>query len=165
MGLTQTSKRHKNHHFMKRLLTILFILSLSVSYGQQLRFKKNYTFKSHKSLSFKTDRALGNIKGGNTSLTLTLKNTSEESMDLNKVQLALVDASGRGVKLCGNTKILKPGGKVTVRLEACNDNYGLFMMNKEYATKHAFREDALFVRGKEWRLKIGQDVIVFYTDF
>lgn len=85
-------------------------------------------------------------------------------MDLSNIQLALVDATGRGAKLCGNTKILKPGRKTTLHLEACNGNDGLFMLNKAYASQQAFKEDAFFLRNKEWQLKIGQDVVTFFTD-
>ena len=115
---------------MKPLLTFLFILCLSAGYGQQLQFKEKYNSRSQRTLSFKTDRVKGSINGGNASLILTLKNTSEEAMDLSNIQLALVDATGRGAKLCGNTKILKPGRKTTLHLEACNGNDGLFMLDK-----------------------------------
>ena len=149
---------------IKPLLTFLCILFIGASYGQQLQFKQKYNTRSHPSLSFKTDRLKGSFKGGNTSLSLTLKNTSEEAMDLSNIKLALVDATGRGAKLCGNTKILKPGRKTTLHLEACNGYDGLFMLNKAYASKQAFKEDALFLRNKEWQLSIGQDVVTFYTD-
>lgn len=149
---------------MKPLLTFLFILCFSASYGQQLQFKEKYNSRSHRTLSFKTDRVKGSINGGNASLSLTLKNTSEEAMDLSKIQLALVDATGRGAKLCGNTKILKPGRKITLHLKACNGNDGLFMLNKAYSSRQAFKEDAFFLRNKEWQLRIGQDVITFFTN-
>ena len=149
---------------MKPMFTFLFILCFSASYGQQLQLKEKYNSRNHRSLSFKTDRVKGSIKGSNASLSLTLKNTSEEAMDLSNIQLALVDATGRGAKLCGNTKILKPGRKTTLHLEACNGNDGLFMLNKAYASQQAFKEDAFFLRNKAWQLRIGQDVVTFYTD-
>ena len=44
---------------MKPLLTFLFILCLSAGYGQQLQFKEKYNSRSHRTLSFKTDRVKG----------------------------------------------------------------------------------------------------------
>lgn len=149
---------------MKQLLTFLFILSASTSYGQHVRFKKTYISGSHKTLSFKTDLLKGSFKGTNESLILTLKNTSKKAIDLGTVQLALVDVTGRGAKLCGDTQMIKPGQKTTLYLEVCNGKDGLFFLNKAYGSKQAFKEDAFFLINKEWRLSIGQEVILFYTD-
>ena len=149
---------------MKQLLIFLFILSATAGYGQQLRFKKTYKSGSHKTLSFKTDLVKGSFKGSNESMILTLKNTSKKPIDLGAVQLALVDVTGRGAKLCGHTKMIKPGQKTTLYLKVCNGKDGLFFLNKAYGSKQAFKEDAFFLINKEWRLTIGQEVILFYTD-
>ena len=149
---------------MKQLLTILFIISVGTVYGQKVLLKKNYDKQGHTSLSFRLDGVKGSFKGGNKSLALTIKNTTDREMDLSIIQLALVDASGRGAKLCGKTKILKPGKKTTVRLEACNGRDGLFMLDKKYLSKRAFEEDAFFLINKEWQLSIGGETVTFYTD-
>jgi len=149
---------------MKQLLTILFILSVGAVYGQKVQLKKNYGKQGHASLSFKLDGVKGNFKGSNEALELTIKNTADLEMDLSIIPLALIDASGRGAKLCGKTTILKPGKKTTVLLEACNGRDGLFMLNKNYLSKRAFEEDAFFLINKEWQLRIGGETVTFYTD-
>ena len=149
---------------VKPLLTFLFILCFSASYGQQLQLNEKYNSRNHRSLSFKTDRVKGSIKASNASLSLTLKNTSEVAMDLSIIPLALIDASGRGAKLCGKTTILKPGKKTTVLLEACNGRDGLFMLDKKYLSKRAYEEDAFFLINKERQLRIGGKTVTFYTD-
>ena len=149
---------------MKQLLTILFILSVGVVYGQKVQLKKNYGTQGHTSLSFKLDGVKGSFKGSNEALELTIKNTADLEMDLSIIPLALIDASGRGAKLCGKTTILKPGKKTTVLLEACNGRDGLFMLDKKYLSKRAFEEDAFFLINKEWQLRIGGETVTFYTD-
>ena len=149
---------------MKQLLTILFILSVGVVYAQKVQLKKNYGKQGHASLSFKLNGVKGSFKGGNEALALTIKNTTNREMDLSIIPLALVDASGRGAQLCGKTKILKPGKKTTVLLEACNGRDGLFMLNKNDPSKRAFEEDASFLINKEWQLRIGGETVTFYTD-
>ena len=149
---------------MKQLLTILFIISVGAVYGQKVLLKKNYDKQGHTSLSFRLDGVKGSFKGGNEALALTIKNTTDREMDLSIIQLALVDASGRGAKLCGKAKILKPGKKTTVRLEACNGRDGLFMLDKKYLSKRACEEDAFFLINKEWQLSIGGETVTFYTD-
>ena len=149
---------------MKQLLTILFILSVGVVYGQKVQLKKNYGKQGHASLFFKLDGVKGNFKGNNEALELTIKNTADLEMDLSIIPLALIDASGRGAKLCGTTTILKPGKKTTVLLEACNGRDGLFMLDKKYLSKRAFEEDAFFLINKEWQLRIGGETVTFYTD-
>ena len=149
---------------MKQLLIFLFILSATAGYGQHVRFKKTYKSGGHRTLSFKTDLVRGSFKGTNESLILTLKNTSKKAIDLGAVQLTLTDVTSRGAKLCGDTKMIKPGQKTTLYLIACNDKDSLFFLNKEYGSKQAFKEDAFFLINKEWRLTICQEVILFYTD-
>jgi len=149
---------------MKQWLIFLFILSATTVYGQRVRFKKTYKSGSHRTLSFKTYLVKGSFKGTNESLILTLKNTSKKAIDLGAVQLALVDVTGRGAKLCGDSKMIKPGQKTTLYLKVCNDKDGLFFLNKAYGSQQAFKEDAFFLINKEWRLTIGQEEILFYTD-
>jgi hypothetical protein len=136
---------------MKQLLTILFILSVGAVYGQKVQLKKNYGKQGHASLSFKLDGVKGSFKGSNEALELTIKNTADLEMDLSIIPLALIDASGRGAKLC-------------VLLEACNGRDGLFMLDKKYLSKRAYEEDAFFLINKEWQLRIGGKTVTFYTD-
>ena len=151
---------------MKRtLFATALILSCAFASAQTIRFKTDYTSsRPSSSLKFETESFSGRLISSNTELVLKIKNKGEATWS--SKQIKLVDISQRGVKLCAEKElVLKPGKKGTVSYTPCNLDVGLFRLEPSYPSKAAFKEDAFFLRGKEWTLTIGGETFSFFTDF
>ena len=134
-----------------RVVLIAFCLLIGLSiHAQNVKVKSNYQDKGASHLRFKTPKIKGSLAATNA-----------------KLKCSLVDKSGRGTTLCGGDLTIGVGNSVTLLFENCsarNYNEGLFGLKNFYSTKSQFKEDAFFLRNKEFVLKISGERIVFYTD-
>ena len=88
-------------------------------------------------------------------------------MELHENAISLVDISGRGAILCHAALSLQPREKVVLKLTNCQGrpyNEGLFLLDHEYESKAAYKEEAWFLKNKTFVLKIGHDKVKFLTD-
>ena len=151
--------------FMKSLL---FVLVLSVCCNalaaQTIRFKTDYTStKSSSTLKFETTSYSGTLSSSNTELVLKITNKGEATWS--SKQINLVDISNRGERLCTKKELaLAPGKTGKLTYVSCVPKHGLFRLEPAYPSKVAFKEDAFFLRGKEWTLTVGGETFTFYTD-
>ena len=75
-----------------------------------------------------------------------------------------MDISNRGEKLCAEKElVLAPGKTGKPTYVSCAPKHGLFRLEPNYPSKVAFKEDAFFLRGKEWILTVGGETFTFYT--
>ena len=155
----------KPNLFMKRtLFATALILSCAFASAQTIRFKTDYTStKSSSTLKFETTSYSGTLSSSNTELVLKIKNKGEATWS--SKQINLVDISNRGEKLCAEKElVLAPGKKGKLTYVSCAPKRGLFRLEPSYPSKVAFKEDAFFLRGKEWTLTVGGETFTFYTD-
>ena len=151
--------------FMKRLLFVLVLTGCcNALTAQTIRFKTDYTStKSSSTLKFETASYSGTLSSSNTELVLKIKNKGEATWS--SKQINLVDISNRGEKLCTEKElVLTPGKTGKLTYVSCAPNHGLFRLEPNYPSKVAFKEDAFFLRGKEWILTVGGETFTFYTD-
>ena len=151
--------------FMKRLLFVLILAGCcNVLAAQTIRFKTDYTStKSSSTLKFETASYSGTLNSSNTELVLKIKNKGEATWS--SKQINLVDISNRGEKLCAEKElVLAPGKTGKLTYVSCAPKRGLFRLEPSYPSKVAFKEDAFFLRGKEWTLTVGGETFTFYTD-
>lgn len=150
--------------FMKRaLFALALILSCALASAQTIRFKTDYTSsKSSPTLKFETVSFSGTLSSSNTELVLKIKNKGEATWS--SKQINLVDISNRGEKLCAEKElVLAPGKKGKLTYVSCAPKRGLFRLEPSYPSKVTFKEDAFFLRGKEWTLTVGGEAFTFYT--
>ena len=148
------------------LITCCLLIGLSL-HAQNVKVKSNYQDKGASHLRFRTAKIKGSLVATNAKLKVKLKNISGETVVINAANCSLVDKSGRGTTLCGGDLTIGVGNSVTLLFENCsarNYNEGLFGLKNFYSTKSQFKEDAFFLRNKEFVLKISGERIVFYTD-
>ena len=151
--------------FMKRLLFVLVLAGCcNALAAQTIRFKTDYTSpKSSSTLKFETASYSGTLSSSNTELVLKIKNKGEATWS--SKQINLVDISNRGEKLCAEKElVLAPGKTGKLTYVSCAPKRGLFRLETTYSSKVAFKEDAFFLRGKEWTLTVGGETFTFYTD-
>ena len=150
--------------FLKQTLLVLFSLSASILSAQSIRFKSDFEdAKSSTTLKFETDSFSGSFSATNTSFTVKVKNSSDTAWSNTEIQL--VDFSNKAVSLCpDNTTVVDPGETRRITYFSCNGDRGLFRLKSSYSSKAAFKEDALFLYGKEWKLSVGGETFTFYTD-
>ena len=151
--------------FMKRLLFVLVLAGCcNALAAQTIRFKTDYALtKSSSTLKFETTSYSGTLSSSNTELVLKIKNKGEATWS--SKQINLVDISNRGEKLCTKEElVLAPGKKGRLTYVSCAPKRGLFRLEAAYPSKTAFKEDAFFLRGKEWTLTVGGERFTFYTD-
>ncbi|MEL0296066.1 MAG: hypothetical protein VW971_07835 [Cryomorphaceae bacterium] len=150
---------------MKRLLFVLVLtMCCNALAAQAVRFKTNFAAKkSSTTLKFETASYSGTLSSSNTELVLKIKNKGEASWS--SKQINLVDISNRGEKLCAEKElVLAPGKKGKLTYVSCAPKRGLFRLEPSYPSKVAFKENAFFLRGKEWALTVGGETFTFYTD-
>ena len=151
-----------------RVVLIAFCLLIGLSiHAQNVKVKSNYQDKGASHLRFKTPKIKGSLAATNAKLKVRLKNLSGEAVIINATNCSLIDKSGRGTQQCGGDLTIGVGNSVTLLFENCsarNYNEGLFGLKNFYSTKSQFKEDAFFLRNKEFVLKISGERIVFYTD-
>ena len=150
--------------FLKQTLLVLFTFGASALSAQSIRFKSDFEdAKSSTALKFETDSFSGSFSATNTSFTIKIKNSSDSVWSNTEIQL--VDFSNKAVPLCpGNTIVLDPGETKRITYSSCSGDKGLFSLKNSYSSKAAFKEDALFLCGKEWKLTVGGETFTFYTD-
>ena len=150
--------------FLKQTLLVLFTLGASVLSAQSIRFKSDFeNVKSSTTFKFETASFSGSFSATNTSFTLKIKNSSDSAWSNTEIQL--VDFSNKAVSLCpGNTTVVSPGETKRITYSSCSGDRGLFRLKSSYSSKAAFKEDALFLCGKEWKLTVGGETFTFYTD-
>ena len=150
--------------FLKQTILVLFTFGASALFAQSIRFKSDFeAAKSSTALKFETDSFSGSFSATNTSFTIKIKNSSDSVWSNTEVQL--VDFSKKAVPLCpGNTIVLDPGETKRITYSSCSGDRGLFRLKSSYSSKASFKEDALFLCGKEWKLTIGGETFTFYTD-
>ena len=139
----------------------------TVMQGQSLKFKSDLQDRATGTYSFTSERFTGSFSGSHKQVELTLKNTSDVVVELHENAISLVDISGRGATLCHAALSLQPGEKVVLKLANCQGrqyNEGLFLMNYEFETNAAYKEEAWFLTNKAFVLKIGHDKVKFLTD-
>jgi hypothetical protein len=148
----------------RNLFALALILSCALASAQTIRFKADHTSsRSSSSLKFETASYAGTLASSNKELVLKIKNKGDANWSSS--QINLVDISNRGAKLCaGKEIVLMPGKKGSVTYTPCNSNGGLFRLEPSYPSKTEFKEDAFFLRGKEWKLTIGGETFSFFTD-
>jgi hypothetical protein len=154
---------------MKQLFTIAFLSLALFANAQAISLKSNYKAPGKGTLKFRTEHFSGSLKASNTELELTVKNTTKQSITLHEKSIVLKDLTGKGETLCGEGElILKPGKTANLILVNCaaqkHPDEGLFQLDSNYPSKAAFKEDAFFLRNKEFFLHINNDVVGFYTD-
>lgn len=150
---------------MKRaIFSLALILSCAFASAQTIRFKTDYnSSRSSSSLKFETASYAGTLSSSNTELVLKIKNNGDANWS--SAQINLVDISHRGAKLCAKKDVvLMPGKNGSVTYTACNADLGLFRLEPSYSSKTEFKEDAFFLRGKEWTLTIGGETFSFFTE-
>ena len=151
--------------FMKRLLFVLVLAGCcNALAAQTVRFKTDFaSAKSSSTLKFETTSFSGTLSSSNKELVLKIKNKGEATWS--SKQINLVDISNRGEKLCAEKElVLVPGKKGKLTYVSCSPMRGLFRLEPSYPSKAAFKEDAFFLRGKEWTLTLGGEAFTFYTD-
>ncbi len=143
---------------------MLFTFGASVLSAQSIRFKSDFEdAKSSTALKFETASFSGSFSATNTSFTIKIKNSSDKEWSNSEIQL--VDFSNKAVPLCpGNTIVLDPGETKRITYSSCSGDRGLFRLKSSYSSKASFKEDALFLCGKEWKLTVGGETFTFYTD-
>ena len=154
----------KQNLFMKRtLFTLALILSCAFASAQTIRFKTDYSSaRSSSTLKFETASYSGTLSSSNTELVLKIKNKGEATWS--SKQINIVDISNRGEKLCAKKQLnIAPGKKGKLTYVSCTPKHGLFRLEPAYPSKVAFKEDAFFLRGKEWTLTIGGETFTFYS--
>ena len=145
---------------------LLFFFGWSLQ-GQSLKFKSSLEDRASRFYAFEQDGLRGKFSGNHKKLVLTLVNSGDEVLTMRDDVIALVDISGRGARLCHPAVELGPGEKIKLRLTNCSGaphNEGLFLMDLSYPNKAAYKEEAWFLRGKEWSLTVGTRAFAFYTD-
>mgnify|MGYP000264506403 CR=1 FL=1 len=94
---------------------------------------------------------------------MKVKNKGEATR--NKKKINRVDSWNRGEKMSAKKELVivrrKKGKRKYV---TCAPKRGLFRLEPSYPSKAAFKEDAFFLRGKEWTLTVGGEAFTFYTD-
>ena len=150
--------------FLKQILLVLFSLSASILSAQSIRFKSDFEdAKSSTTFKFETDSFSGSFSASNTTFTLKIKNGSDSQWSNTEIQL--FDFSNKAVSLCPeNDVVVNPGETKRITSSSCGRDRGLFHLKNSYPSKAAFKEDALFLCGKEWELTIGGETFTFYTD-
>jgi hypothetical protein len=150
--------------FLKQTLLVLFSLSASILSAQSIRFKSDFEdAKSSTTFKFETASFSGSLSATNTIFTLKIKNSSDSEWSNKEIQL--VDFSNKAVSLCpGITIVVDPGETKRITYSSCSGDRGLFRLKNSYSSKAAFKEDALFLCGKEWKLTVGDETFTFYTD-
>ena len=150
--------------FLKQILLVLFSLSASILSAQSIRFKSDFEdAKSSTTFKFETDSFSGSFSASNTTFTLKIKNGSDSQWSNTEIQL--FDFSNKAVSLCPeNDVVVNPGETKRITYSSCGRDRGLFHLKNSYPSKAAFKEDALFLCGKEWELTIGGETFTFYTD-
>ena len=151
-------------YFLKQTLFVLFTFSASVLSAQSIRFKSDFEdTKSSTTFKFETDSFSGSFSASNTTFTLKIKNQSDSGWSNTEIQL--VDYSNKVVSLCLDFEVVvNPGETKRITYSSCNGDRGLFRLKNSYPSKAAFKEDALFLCGKEWELTVGGETFTFYTD-
>ncbi|MGB1090306.1 MAG: hypothetical protein ACPGYN_06135 [Schleiferiaceae bacterium] len=155
----------KHDVFVKHLLFVLVLtVCCNALAAQTIRFKTDYTStRSSSTLKFETASYSGTLSSSNTELVLKIKNKGVATWS--SKQINLVDISNRGEKLCAEKELaLAPGKKGKLTYVSCAPKRGLFRLETAYPSKVAFKEDAFFLRGKEWTLTVGGETFTFYTD-
>ena len=152
-----------NFH-LKQTLLVLFTFGASILSAQSIRFKSDFKkAKSSSTFKFETASFSGSFSATNTSFTLKIKNSSDKEWSNSEIKL--VDYSNKAVSLCpDNTIVVDPGETKRITYSSCSGDKGLFRLKSSYSSKAAFKEDALFLCGKEWKLTIGGETFTFYTD-
>ena len=150
--------------FLKQTLLVLFTFGASVLSAQSIRFKSDFEdAKSSTTFKFETNFFSGSFSATNTSFTLKIKNSSDK--EWNNSEIKLVDYSNKAVSLCpDNTIVVDPDETKRITYSSCSGDKGLFRLKSSYSSKAAFKEDALFLCGKEWKLTVGGETFTFYTD-
>ena len=150
--------------FLKQTLLVLFSFGASVLSAQSIRFKSDFEdAKSSTTFKFETASFSGSFSATNTSFTLKVKNSSGSAWSNTEIQL--VDFSNKAISLCpDNEVVVRPSEKKRITYSSCNGDKGLFRLRNSYPSKAAFKEDAFFLRGKEWTLTVGGETFTFYTD-
>ena len=153
---------------MKYILTLFISIGcITLGFGQTIRMKSSYSeTSSAKHYSFETASFEGKLSATNAELKLVLKNTTSSPITLDPANITLLDITGRGARCKGEVITVAPGKKQTVHLEPSSSNpkKGFFDLRKEYSSKSLFNEEARFLRNKKWRLSLGEEEVVFYTD-
>ena len=153
---------------MKYILSLILTAGfITLSFGQTIRMKSSYSETSSvKTYHFETASFEGKLSATSAELKLVLKNTTSTSITLDPTNITLLDITGRGVHCKGPVTTLAPGEKLSLNLEpsSTNTKKGFFELRKKYDSKSLFKEEAQFLRNKKWRLSIGGEEVVFYTD-
>ena len=150
--------------FLKQTLLVLFSFGASVLSAQSIRFKSDFEdAKSSTTFKFETASFSGSFSATNTSFTLKVKNSSGSAWSNTEIQL--VDFSNQAFSLCpDNEVVVGPSEKKRITYSSCSGDKGLFRLRNSYPSKASFKEDALFLCGKEWKLTVGGETFTFYTD-
>lgn len=150
--------------FLKQTLLVLFTFGASILSAQSIRFKSDFeSAKSSTTFKFETNSFSGSLSATNTSFTLKIKNSSDKEWGNSEIQL--VDYSNKAISLCpDNTIVVNQGETKRITYSSCSGDRGLFRLKSSYSSKAAFKEDALFLCGKEWKLTVGAETFTFYTD-
>ena len=159
------SKLNEITFFMRQLIfTALFCTTiLTAGTAQTIRFKTDYNDVASSKLKFKTVSFSGSLKATNAELFLIVKNNSSTSWEISQCQLS--EVSGKGDRLClASVAIIAVGERAKLVFRPCRGDGGVFRLKDSYPSKTAFREDAFFLREKEWTLTIGGESFTFYTD-
>jgi hypothetical protein len=146
---------------------ILMLCFATVMQGQSLKFKSDLQDRATGTYSFTSERFTGSFSGSHKQVKLTLKNASDVVVELHENAISLVDISGRGATLCHAALSLQPGEKVVLKLANCEGrqyNEGLFLLDYEYESKAAYKEEAWFLKNKTFVLRVGHDKIRFLTE-
>jgi hypothetical protein len=156
----------RNLIIKQTLFTLALVLSCALASGQSLRFKTSYDSpKSSSSLKFETASFAGKLSADNQELVLKIKNTGQKNYTNQSLKITLTDITNRGAKLCHSGKFqLAPGDRISLSLHNCDKERGLFFLDASYPSNADFKENAFFLRGKEWKLTVGGETITFYTD-
>ena len=153
---------------MKYIFTLILTAGfITLSFGQTIRMKSSYSETSSvKTYNFETASFEGKLSATNAELKLVLKNTTSTSISLDPANITLLDITGRGVHCKGSVTTFAPGEKRSLNLEpsSTNTKKGFFELRKKYDSKSLFKEEAQFLRNKKWRLSLGGEEVVIYTD-
>jgi len=144
----------------------LSLLSVVTVRGQTIKFSPDFDLKSSRTaLKFETHSFQGSIKAGPSILELNIKNVGRTHLSTQDLRITLTDITGRGIRLCTDLPLkFAPGDRQKIALHNCIKDRGLFFLETTYSSKAVFKEDAIFLKAKEWVLSINGEEIRFYTD-